>query len=105
MRFIETPVFTRVLEELLDDAAYQALQLALLLRPKVGRVIPRSGGLRKVRWSLPGQGKRAGIRVIYYWDEPSETFYLLYAFRKNEQEDLTAQQLRVLSRLVREEFG
>ena len=56
-------------------------------------------------WPLPGRGKRGGIRVIYYWDEQSETFYMLYAFRKNAQEDLTAQQLRTLARLVREEFG
>jgi hypothetical protein len=43
--------------------------------------------------------------VIYFWDESSETFYMLYAFRKNVLEDLTAQQLRTLTRLVREEFG
>jgi hypothetical protein len=68
-------------------------------------MIPRSGGLRKVRWSLPGMGKRGSNRIIYFWDELSETFYMLYVFRKNEREDLTPQQLRVLSRLVREEFG
>lgn len=105
MRFIETPVFTRAVVDLLDDDQYRSLQLALLLRPQLGPVIPRSGGLRKARWSLPGKGKRGGIRLIYFWDEESETCYLLYIFRKNEQEDLTAQQLRVLSRLVREEFG
>ena len=49
--------------------------------------------------------KRGGIRVIYFWDEPSETFYMLYAYRKSAQEDLTAPQLRTLARLVREEFG
>ena len=42
--------------------------------------------------------------MIYYWEEASETFYLLYLYPKNEQEDLTAHQLRVLARLVREEF-
>lgn len=68
-------------------------------------MIPRSGGLRKVRWSRKGSGKRGGFRVIYYWEAESETFYLLYAYRKNEQENLTAAQLRVLSRLVDEEFG
>jgi hypothetical protein len=104
MRFIETSVFTRTVVELLDDDQYQSLQLALLLRPELGPVVRGSGGIRKLRWSLRGKGKRGGIRVIYFWDESSETFYMLYAFRKNVQEDLTAQQLRVLARLVREEF-
>ena len=68
-------------------------------------MIPGSGGLRKIRWSSRDQGKRGGCRIIYNWDEPSETFYLLYVYGKNERDDLTTQQLRVLSRLVREEFG
>jgi hypothetical protein len=105
MRFIETPVFTRVVVDSFDDEAYRALQLALLLRPELGALIRNSGGLRKLRWSLKGGGKRGGARVIYFWDEPSETFYMLYAYAKAEQEDLTAQQLKILRRLVREEFG
>jgi hypothetical protein len=105
MRFIETPVFTRAIVDLLDDEEYHGLQLALLQRPERGATIRGSGGLRKMRWSLPGQGKRGGLRLIYFWDEATATFYMLYAYPKNEQEDLTAQQLRVLGRLVREEFG
>ncbi len=105
MRFIETPAFTRSVEELLDDEHYRSLQLALLLRPQAGALIRGSGGLRKIRWSLKHAGKRGGCRVIYYWDEPTETFYMLHTYRKSDQEDLTAQQIRALSRLVREEFG
>jgi mRNA-degrading endonuclease RelE of RelBE toxin-antitoxin system len=105
MTFIETSVFTRSIVELLQDEDYRAFQLALLLRPELGSVIRESGGLRKIRWSVQGRGKRGGIRVIYYWHEPSETFYLLYVYRKNEREDISAQQLRVLRRLVRDEFG
>lgn len=104
MRFIETPVFTRVATDIWSDDEYHALQLALFLKPELGPIIPRSGGLRKMRWSRRGTGKRGGVRVIYYWDEPSETFYLLYAYRKTEQEDLTPRQRRMLSRLVSEEF-
>ena len=86
------------------DEEYRSVQRALLLRPELGPVIPRSEGLRKIRWAVRGQGKRGGCRIIYYWDDPTETFYMLYAYRKNVQEDLTAQQLKTLIRLVREEF-
>ncbi len=104
MRFIETPIFTEAVEELLEHEAYRVLQYTLIFRPQEGVVIPKSGGLRKMRWSLPGKGKRGGCRIIYFWNETSETFYMLYAYRKSEEEDMTPRQLRVLSQLVREEF-
>ena len=63
-----------------------------------------AGGLRKLRWSTKGRGKRGGIRLIYYWDPPSHTFYMLYLYAKNEQGDLTLSQTKALARLVREEF-
>src|SRR5687768_10705558 len=77
MIFIETPVFTRRVLALMPDEAYAALQHFLLLRPDAGAVIPQSGGLRKVRWRLPGSGKRGGLRLIYYFDPPYDTIYLL----------------------------
>ena len=104
MRFVETPVFTRAVTALLGEEQYRALQLALALRPEQGDVIRGSGGLRKLRWGLAGRGKRSGARVIYYWDKPTHTFYMLYAYTKHEQGDLTPQQVKVLRRLVREEF-
>lgn len=91
--------------DLLDDEAYRSLQLALWLQPDLGAAIRGSGGLRKLRWAQKGKGKRGGLRIIYYWDEPSETFYMLYTYRKSVQEDLTAQQRKLLTHLVREEFG
>ena len=105
MIFVETTVFTDAVGKLLDDDSYSAMQLALLLRPEAGALIRQSGGLRKLRWTLTGRGKRGGIRVIYFWHTATETFYLLYAYPKNKQDDLTAKQLKVLRRLVREEFG
>jgi hypothetical protein len=49
MRFVETPVFTASLARHLEDESYRRLQVALMLRPEQGPLIPGSGGLRKVR--------------------------------------------------------
>lgn len=104
MRFVETPVFTAALRKHLDDEQYRQLQIALMLRPEQGPVIRASGGLRKVRWAKPGAGKRGGLRVIYYWAPSERAFYMLYAYSKTEQGDLTPAQTRVLGSLAREEF-
>jgi hypothetical protein len=65
-RIVEMPAFTRRLTSLLEEE-YRQLQLALPAKPTLGKVIPGTGGLRKVRWASQGSGKRGGIRVIDYW--------------------------------------
>lgn len=104
MRFVETPIFTAQITAELDDLSYRKLQLALLLRPEQGVVIKGAGGLRKLRWAGSGRGKRGGVRIIYYWHSPDEVFYMLYAYPKNEQSDLTPAQVRTLRQLVEEQF-
>jgi mRNA-degrading endonuclease RelE of RelBE toxin-antitoxin system len=102
MIFIETPLFTKLVRELLSDEQYRGLQRTLVLRPDAGAVIRESGGLRKVRWNVAGSGKRGGMRIIYYWDVPNETIYMLLIFKKNRQEDLTREQLKILRNLIKE---
>jgi hypothetical protein len=104
MRFIETPVFTAAVTALLWAEEYRNLQLALLTRPEQGVLIRGSGGLRKLRWGVRGRGKRGGVRVIYYWHPGKELLYMLLVYAKSEQDDLTPAQLRVVRRLVQEEF-
>jgi hypothetical protein len=104
MRFVETPIFTKIITRLLDDESYRGLQIALMLRPEQGPIVRGSGGLRKVRWARAGAGKRGGLRVIYYWAADESAFFMLYAYAKNDQADLTPAQARLLGRIVREEF-
>jgi mRNA-degrading endonuclease RelE of RelBE toxin-antitoxin system len=104
VRFVETSIFTKQIKDLLEDDEYRALQIALVLRAEQGAVIRGSGGLRKIRWGQKARGKRGGIRVIYFWDVEDESFYMLFAYPKAVQDDLTPQQLRTLRQLVREEF-
>jgi len=101
MEFIETSIFTKQVLKLLPDASYQMLQSALMLNPVSGAVIKGSGGVRKIRWNLPGAGKRGSLRVIYYFDQP-ETIYMLFMFKKNEQEDLTPEQVKILKKALKE---
>ena len=100
--FVETPVFTREITALLPDESWRALQIALMLRPEAGDLIRGSGGLRKIRWSEPGKGKRGGLRIIYYWDKPRDRIYMLFPYRKSRKDDLTREQVRTLKRLVEE---
>ena len=98
MLFVETPTFTRRVLDLLDDDEYRELQLHLTQHPGVGRVIPGSGGLRKLRWAGSGRGKRGGLRVIYCWWIARNRISMLFIYRKNEQDDLTPNQVKLLRR-------
>jgi len=89
--------------ELLTDDEYRELQFLLASRPEAGKLIPGSGGLRKVRWGAKGQGKRGGVRVIYYWAVAQHRVYLVYLYPKNKRDDLTPAQLRMLRQVIEEE--
>jgi len=102
MLFIETPLFTKQIQELVDDDRYRTLQLSLIFRPDAGDIIRDSGGLRKIRLAIPGRGKRGGLRIIYYWDKPADRIYMLLAYKKSKQADLTQEQIKFLRKLVKE---
>jgi mRNA-degrading endonuclease RelE of RelBE toxin-antitoxin system len=104
MVIIETPIFTKRIQELITDDEYRLLQGHLVNRPDVGKIMPGSGGLRKLRWSAGGRGKRGGIRVIYYWFVSKDIILLLYAFPKSERDDLTTEQLRQLRKIIEKEY-
>lgn len=102
MEFVELPVFTRRAAGHLSDEDLRALQNMLFENPKAGAVMPGSGGFRKIRVPMQGRGKRGGGRVIYYFVDRMNRIYLLFFFPKNEQADLTPEQLRTLKRLLEE---
>ena len=104
MIIIETSFFTRRVMQLLSDDEYRELQATLINRPKAGPVIPGSGGLRKLRWSALGHGKRGGVRVIYYWVTEQERILMLFIYAKNESDDLTPDQIKVLRNIVEKEY-
>jgi hypothetical protein len=101
----ETHVFTKIIKELIPDDLYQEFQEFLVKDPNAGDLIKGSGGLRKIRWNLPGQGKRGGIRVIYYRFMTDSEILMVYAYPKNKQDNLTNAQSKLLKQIVEEELN
>jgi mRNA-degrading endonuclease RelE of RelBE toxin-antitoxin system len=104
MLILETPIFTKRVDRVLEEESYRLLQVHLLHRPDAGDMIRGSGGIRKIRWASSGSGKRGGARVIYYWAVKKETVLMLFVFEKSERDDLTPDQVKQLAEVVREEF-
>jgi hypothetical protein len=68
------------------------------VNPEAGRLVPGTGGVRKIRWATPGQGRRGG-RVIYYHNQ-SIPLFVLDIYAKNEKTNLSEADKRSLKRLL-----
>ena len=96
------PLFTKRWKEIgLNDADLLNLQIMLLKNPQSGPVMEGTGGIRKVRFPLENKGKSGSVRVCYTDFEEYEVTYLITAFTKKEQENLSAEEKTVLKKLVK----
>ena len=102
MEFIETSGFSKIRENYFDDSQFNMLQLYLMDRPDAGNVIKGSGGIRKLRWGLQGQGKRGGVRVIYYWIAKDRQILFLTAYAKREANDLSQNAIKAMREIVKD---
>ncbi len=84
----------------LNDDQLKDLEQILLENSKTGDVIQGTGGARKMRIHLDGRGKSGGGRVIYLDVFEKEKLYLLFAYPKNMQSNLTPEQLKILKTII-----
>ena len=66
MELIETPVFKKQIDRLLDELTYTQFKEYLVCNPLKGKLIRGGGGIRKIRWGKKNTGKSSGIRIIYF---------------------------------------
>lgn len=100
LEFVWLPTFAATAKGLLDEEDRRELELALLEDPKRGDTMPRTGGFRKARWAAKGKGKSGGARVVYFYLAHRETIYVLLAYDKGTQDDLTELQRAELKKLA-----
>ena len=94
--FVEAPTFSKLVYDYLNEDEYAALQWTLAVRPETGKVISGSGGLRKIRWSAKGKGKRGGTRIIYYFQKEDGEIWLITIYAKNEVEKIPTETLKTI---------
>ena len=100
VEFIEASAFTRHVYEYLSEDEYLGLQSFLFQHPDAGKVIPGTGGIRKVRWAISGKGKSGGARVIYYFKRQDDEIWLLTIYSKSEIENIPAHILRQIAKEI-----
>lgn len=102
--FVHTEPFVKCWKAMgLGDEDLSKLEQILLQNTKIGDVIEGTGGARKLRIKInDNQGKSGGGRVIYVDIFEKEKLYLLFAYPKNLQENLTAEQKKAIRKIVEE---
>lgn len=96
LTIIETPLFTSLWPDYWSEDERGQFATWLAAHPESGDVIPKSGGVRKVRWSREGMGKRGGVRVIYYNQLANGEIWLLLIYAKNRHDNIPAHVLKAI---------
>jgi hypothetical protein len=101
MTLWETKTFIRQSEELLTAEEDSALKFSLGMDPESGDLIPNTGGARKLRWASGAQGKRGGVRVVYYFGGDDMPLILFAVYKKGRKDDLTEKEKAELKSVIK----
>ncbi len=69
--------------------------------PESGDLIPNTGGPRKLRWASGAQGKRGGVRVVYYFGADDMPLILFALYKKGRKDDLTEKEKAELKSVIK----
>ena len=100
LTFVETKLFTQLVQNYFTHDEYAALQNAIVANPEAGDVIRGSGGVRKLRWGLSGRGKPGGVRIIHHLRLRQGQVWMLTVYAKNEADSIPGPVLKK----IKEEF-
>lgn len=81
---------------------FEDFKKSLAENPEMGDLIKGTGGVRKIRLKSSSGGKSGGFRVCYYYYIKNELIYLILVYQKNEQENITSEQKKILKEIANE---
>jgi hypothetical protein len=99
--FVYVAPFQRAAKGLLGETDLQAIEATIIANPKVGATVAETGGVRKMRYPLPGRGKSGGARIIYYHRGAKGRVYMITVYGKDRKENLPTAELHAIQRLIR----
>jgi len=94
--FVEAPLFSKLVYNYLTDDEYGEMQAHLSANPEAGKLVRRSGGVRKLRWARAGAGKSGGVRVLYYLRTTQGEIWLLAIYAKSARDSMEPHVLKAL---------
>ena len=100
---IETPTFQEDAKKIWSEEERGAFCAWIATNPEAGNVIPKSGGCRKIRWSIAGTGKRGGTRIIYFNRMHNEEIWLLVIYSKSVKGNIPAHILKAIREVIENE--
>lgn len=97
---VETPSYLAAAKTAgIDEALRQEIVRIVAERPEHGDILEGTGGFRKFRVARPGGGKSGGFRVVSYYYSPDLPVFLVTAFAKNHQSNLTMAERNALGKI------
>lgn len=96
--FVESPIFTRHVNDYFAEGEYAEFQQYLAANPDSGDLVQGSGGVRKVRWQRKGTGKSGGVRVLYFVRTTAGEIWLLLIYSKSATDSIPGHLLKALKK-------
>lgn len=98
----EMPEYIKQANNAMDEDSRESFIHYIAQNPLDGKLIPETGGARKIRWtSNQHQGKRGGARIIYYYYNRDMPIFLFTAYAKNTRANLTKEEKKILKTIIK----
>ena len=99
---IETAQFIKKAKQIMTQAEKDDLLDTIARNPKAGEIIPKTGGVRKLRLPREGQGKSGSFRSIHYYHNSKNPVFLFTVYGKNEKANLIDAEKNALYKIVQQ---